>query len=193
MRPRRESPSSSKIPRSLRVGIVEDSAVTRLFLLGILQTQPGLDCIGAWSTAEDALIASPPLKPDVMLVDLELPGMPGEDCLRALSAIVPGAALVVLTAHDDPKRVFASLSAGANGYLLKGASSEEIVSAINAAHSGGAPLSPAVAGLVIDPFSRNPGHHGAGCHFLPSARGNIRSLNCSPKAGCPRRPHRTSP
>lgn len=161
MRPRRESPSTTKDQPPLRVGVVEDNAVTRQFLFGILQTRPGLDCIGAWASAEDALIAAAALRPDVMLVDLELPGMPGEDCLRALSAIVPGAALVVLTAHDDPKRVFASLSAGANGYLLKGASPDDLIAAIMAASDGGAPLSPAVAGLVIDAFlTKSPAPRG---------------------------------
>lgn len=142
--------------RPLRVGIVEDSEVMRRLLRGILDQHPGFQCVGAWSSAEDAIASAPKLKPDVMLVDLELPGMPGEDCLRALSALVPGAALVVLTAHEDPARVFASLSAGANGYLLKGASPEEIVAAMTAAHRGGAPLSPAVAGLVIGAFLTKP-------------------------------------
>jgi len=167
MRPRRECPSGANSQRSLSVGVVEDNAVTRQFLVGILKTQPGFECIGAWSSAEDALRAAPMLKPNVMLVDLELPGMPGEDCLRALSALLPGTALVVLTAHDDPKRVFASLSAGANGYLLKGASPEELVSAMTAAHDGGAPLSPAVAGLVINAFLTKPKARRAGLP-LPS-------------------------
>ncbi len=167
MRPRRESPSTAKNQHPLRVGIVEDNSATRLFLHGILQAQPGLHCIGSWSSAEDALKATPTLKPDVMLVDLELPGMSGEDCLRALSAILPGAALLVLTSHDDPKRVFASLTAGANGYLLKGASPEELVSAISAAHGGGSPLSPAVAGLVINAFLTKPKAPGGGLP-LPS-------------------------
>lgn len=156
MRPRRESPPDTKSQRTLSVGVVEDDDITRRLLLGILQSQPGFECLGAWSSAEEALRAAPLLKPEVVLVDLELPGMSGEDCLRALSAILPGTALVVLTAHDDPKRVFASLSAGANGYLLKGATPEEIGSALTAAHEGGAPLSPAVAGLVISAFLTKP-------------------------------------
>ncbi|MFZ4681751.1 MAG: response regulator [Terrimicrobiaceae bacterium] len=167
MSPRREHPSGGKGQRPLSVGVVEDNAVTRQFLAGILKAQPGFECVGAWSSAEDALQAVPMLKPNIILVDLELPGMPGEDCLRALSAILPGTALVVLTAHDDPKRVFASLSAGANGYLLKGASPDELVSAMTAAHDGGAPLSPAVAGLVINAFLTKPKARRAGLP-LPS-------------------------
>lgn len=128
----------------------------RRLLRGILDRHPGFECAGVWSCGEDAVASAPRVSPDVILVDLELPGMPGEDCLRALSALVPGAALVVLTAHDDPARVFASLSAGANGYLLKTASPDDIVAAMTAAHRGGAPLSPAVAGLVIDAFLTKP-------------------------------------
>lgn len=142
--------------RALRVGIVEDSGVTRRVLRKLIEVQPGFEFIGAWPSGEDALAAVPKLQPDIMLVDLELPGMPGEDCLRALSALLPGTALLVLTAHDNPARVFASLSAGANGYLLKGASPEELVAAMTAAHGGGAPLSPAVAGLVISAFLQQP-------------------------------------
>lgn len=128
----------------------------RRFLRAILDRHPACECAGVWSSAEEALASAPALKPDVMLVDLELPGMTGEDCLRALSALVPESALVVLTSHEDPQRVFASLSAGANGYLLKGATPDEIMAAITAAHEGGAPLSPAVASLVIGAFLTKP-------------------------------------
>jgi len=157
----------------LRVGIVEDSAAMRRMLVGIIEGQEGFACVGVWPSAEDALAAAAKLRPDVMLVDLELPGMPGEDCLRALSALIPGAALVVLTSHDDPARVFASLSAGANGYLLKGASPEDIFAALQAAHRGGAPLSPAVASLVSGAFLTKP----------PAPRGGLPLPSLSPREG----------
>ena len=107
---------------------------------------------GAWGSGEEALAALHSLHPDVVVVDLELPGISGEDCIRALSAILPSAAFIVLTVHEDAERVFGALQAGANGYLLKGSPSAVIVSGIQAAHQGGAPLSPEIAGMVIRAF-----------------------------------------
>lgn len=138
--------------RRLRVGLIEDSAVARRLIGQVVAKQPDLKLVGAWPTAEDALSEASKLRPDVMLVDLELPGMAGEDCLRALSVLLPATALLVLTSHDKPQRVFDSLSAGADGYMLKGAPPGELVSAIKAVCVGGSPLSPAVAGLVIQAF-----------------------------------------
>ena len=90
-----------------------------------------------------------------MVVDLELPGISGEDCIRALAAILPSAAFVVLTVHENAERVFGALQAGANGYLLKGSSPADIVRGIHAAHRGGAPLSPEIAGMVIRAFQKS--------------------------------------
>jgi DNA-binding NarL/FixJ family response regulator len=136
------------------VGLIEDSEVARKLLKKILQQYPEFELVGAWGTGEEALVALSTLRPDVVLVDLELPGISGEDCLRALSVMLPCSALVVLTAHDDADRVFESLRAGANGYLLKGCPPEEIVAGIKSAYHGGSPLNPAVAGLVISAFKR---------------------------------------
>jgi DNA-binding NarL/FixJ family response regulator len=88
-------------------------------------------------------------------VDLELPGISGEDCIRTLSTMLPCAAFLVLTAHEDGSRVFGALKAGANGYLLKSSPPDVIVSGIHAAHRGGAPLSPEIAGMVIRAFQNN--------------------------------------
>lgn len=148
--PAKSSPQAKK--PNLRVGIIEDSAVTRKMLRQIIEQAPGMELVGAWSTGEEALAKVAKLRPAAMLIDLELPGISGEDCIKALSGLLPAAALLVLTTHDDPARVFASLTSGAHGYLLKNCPPAEIVSAIHAACAGGSPLSPAVAGLVIEAF-----------------------------------------
>jgi DNA-binding NarL/FixJ family response regulator len=135
--------------------VIEDSDVARKLLKKILQQHAECELAGAWSTGEEALAELSQIRPDVVLVDLDLPGISGEDCLRALSVMLPCTALVVLTAHDDAERVFSSLRAGANGYLLKGSPSAEIIAGIKAAYVGGSPLSPAVAGLVIHAFKRS--------------------------------------
>ena len=129
----------------------------RALLEKLITKQPDLELCGAWGSGEEALAALHLLRPDVVVVDLELPGISGEDCIRALSAILPCAAFVVLTVHEDAERVFGALQSGANGYLLKGSPSSIIVSGIHAAHRGGSPLSPEVAGMVIRMFQKNGG------------------------------------
>lgn len=139
----------------LRVALIEDDRIMRAFLEKLIAKQADLDLCGAWGSGEDALAALHSLRPDVVIVDLELPGISGEDCIRALSAILPCTAFVVLTMHENAERVFGALQAGANGYLLKGSPSSVILDGIQAAHLGGSPLSPEVAGLVIRTFKKN--------------------------------------
>lgn len=129
--------------------------MTRKLLGKLLNKHPECELAGAWGTGEEALAELSKLRPHVVLVDLELPGISGEDCLLALSVMLPSSALVVLTAHEDSGRVFAALRAGANGYLLKGSSAPELIAGIKAAYAGGSPLSPAIAGLVIQAFKQN--------------------------------------
>jgi DNA-binding NarL/FixJ family response regulator len=150
-----ESTSVTSTTLPLRVGLIEDNQVTRKLMGKLLSKHADCELAGSWSTGEAALAELAALRPDVVLVDLELPGISGQDCLRALSVMLPCSALVVLTAHDDPERVFESLRVGANGYLLKGSTSAELIAGIKAAYAGGSPLSPAVAGMVIRAFKKN--------------------------------------
>lgn len=140
----------------LRVAVIEDDRTMRTMLEKLLTKHRECELVGAWSTGEDAVAALPELQPDVVLVDLELPRMSGEDCLRMLSLKLPAAALVVLTVHEDAARVFSALRAGANGYLLKGSPLSGIVDGLRAAHTGGSPLSPEVASLIIRSFQKTP-------------------------------------
>lgn len=149
---RTRKPCRTNTPPKLRVGIVEDSGTTRKVLRQIISRDRSLELVGAWRTGEEALAGVSKLQPEIMLVDLGLPGISGIDCLKALSGLLPNTALLVLTTHDDPERVFASLQAGAHGYLLKTNPAEELLGAIHAACTGGSPLSPVVAALVIEAF-----------------------------------------
>lgn len=126
-------------------------------MLGMLiGNQSDMDACGAWENGEDALKELPGIRPDVVLVDMELPGISGSECIRVLSEKLPCTAFVVVTIHEDAQRVFAALRAGANGYLLKGSALADIVAGIHAAARGGAPLSPEIAGLVIREFQSAP-------------------------------------
>jgi len=139
----------------LLVAVIEDDRTMRTLLEKLIAKQADLELCGSWGCGEDALAALHALRPDVVLLDLELPGISGEDCIRALAAILPFSVFVVLTVHENAERVFGALQAGANGYLLKGASTEVIVGGIHSAHRGGAPLSPEIAGMVIRAFQQN--------------------------------------
>ena len=139
----------------LRVAVIEDDRIMRSLLEKLVTKQADLELCGSWDRGEQALVDLRLLRPDVVVVDLELPGISGEDCIRALAAILPSAAFVVLTVHENTERVFGALQAGANGYLLKGSSMDVIVSGIQAAHRGGSPLSPEIAGMVIRTFQKN--------------------------------------
>lgn len=140
----------------LRIAVIEDEPVSRKFIERILEKNPSCELVGSWSSGEAALADIKRINPDLVVVDLELPGISGVDCLSALSVMLPACALVVLTVHDDPERVFSALRAGANGYLLKGSPSVELISGMKAAAAGGSPLSPAIAGLVIQAFKKQP-------------------------------------
>jgi DNA-binding NarL/FixJ family response regulator len=149
------SSNSGEMTAPLRVAVIEDDRVMRSLLEKLIGKQSDLDICGSFGTGEEALAALDALRPDVVVVDMELPGVSGEECIRVLSVNLPCTAFVVLTIHEDAGRVFGALQAGANGYLLKGSSPADIVNGIHAAHRGGAPLSPEVAGLVIRSFQKN--------------------------------------
>lgn len=139
--------------RVMRVGIIEDDPTLRLFTSRLIESRPEhFTLIGAWESAEDAVKPSLDEKPDVIVVDLELPGVSGIEWIQEISPHLLNTAFVVLTVHDDPKKVFAALRAGASGYLLKTASPSEIAEGILQAASGGAPLSQDIARLVIQSF-----------------------------------------
>jgi DNA-binding NarL/FixJ family response regulator len=140
--------------RSLRVAVVEDDPTLRLFLEKLLQKKDlGFVPSGSFPSAEAAVVLLKE-KPDVVVVDLELPGVSGMEMIRHLAPHMPFTAFVVLTIHDDPEKVFAALRAGAHGYLLKSARPSDIAAGIRQASEGGAPLSQDIARLLIQSFKQ---------------------------------------
>ena len=140
---------------SISVGIVEDDDTLRPAFAQLVEGAGDMTCAGAFPNAEDALGALPSLAPDVVLMDINLPGMNGIECTRRLKERAPAIRIVMLTTFEDTERVFDSLKAGAAGYVLKRASSEEIVRAVRDVCDGGAPMSGAIARLVIQFFRQN--------------------------------------
>jgi DNA-binding NarL/FixJ family response regulator len=138
----------------LSVAVVEDRDEIRASLAAILDEAPGFRCAAAWSTMESALrLLAPPL-PDVILVDLNLPGMDGVEGIRQLGARYEGLKLVVFTVFGDDARIFEALCAGASGYLLKNTSRAKLLEGVREAAAGGAPMSPSVARRVLELFRR---------------------------------------
>lgn len=138
----------------ITVAIVEDDGPLRASLAGILQRAANCRCVGAYANAEDALREIPDLLPQVVLMDINLPGMDGVQCVRRLAELVPQAQILMLTVHDDPDNIFESLSAGASGYLLKPVRAAELLIAVKNVFAGGAPMTNNIARKVVHSFKR---------------------------------------
>jgi DNA-binding NarL/FixJ family response regulator len=141
-------------PPLISVAVVDDDADMRRTLAAFLDRQPDLCCAGTFATGEEAQRMIPVVRPDLVLMDINLPGMSGVECVRALSSQMPGIQIVMLTVYDDDDDVFNSLQAGAFGYLLKPVQSSVLAEAIREVHSGGAPMSTQIARRVVQAFKK---------------------------------------
>src|SRR5688572_24282380 len=133
----------------IRVAIVEDDTGIRESLNGLLNLAGDFKCIGAFSNVETALKMLPMDWPDVVLMDINLPKMSGIEGVAKLKTLRPALQVLMLTAYADNDKIFESLKAGANGYLLKHTPPAEILAAIKEVQSGGSPLSGAIARKVV--------------------------------------------
>ena len=138
----------------ITVSIVEDVPKTRESLLRLLSRAAHVRCAESYATGEEALRGIPAQKPDVALVDINLPGMSGIECVAKLKLKMPGLRVLMLTTYEDSDRIFDSLRAGASGYLLKKAGYAGLVQAIDEVHAGGAPMTAQVARQVVEHFHR---------------------------------------
>ncbi len=136
----------------INISIVEDQHDIRESLAECLGNVPGLRCVGAHPNAEAGLRDIPKENPDVVLMDINLPGMNGIQCVSRLKKLLPKIQILMLTTYDDGDKIFDSLRAGANGYLLKNMPQEEMVQAVQQVHAGGAPMSLQIARKVINHF-----------------------------------------
>ena len=139
---------------TINVAIVEDDAEVRRSLINIINREAGMSCAGAFGTGQEALEQIPRLRPQTVLMDINLPGMSGIECVRKLAEAVPGLPIVMLTVYHDTKAIFDSLAAGAIGYLLKPVRADELVRAIRDVRAGGAPMSTSIARQVVQAFKK---------------------------------------
>ena len=136
----------------IKVSIVEDHAGTRLNLLEVLQSAPELKCLHAYADGETALLEIPLDVPDVVLMDIRLPGMSGIECVVKLKEKLPQIDVLMLTMYEESDLIFESLRAGATGYLLKNMPPAELVAAVVQARMGGSPLSMRITRKIVGHF-----------------------------------------
>ena len=140
----------------INVAIVEDTRDIRESMLTLIEDNPGFKCSGAYESAEAAIADIPGNIPEVVLMDINLPGMNGIEAIRHLKQTYPEIKFLMCTIFNDDENVFQSLKAGAGGYILKNSSSQKISEAIIELQEGGAPMSATIAKQVIDSFHRLP-------------------------------------
>ena len=140
----------------IQVALVEDDPEIRANLAHRVGRSPGFRLLRSYSDAESALADLPRHPPDVVLMDINLPGIDGVECVRQLKVKMPAVQFIMLTIYEDGNRLFKSLMAGASGYLLKRTPPDKLLVAIQEAHEGGAPMTPEVARRVVQHFQQIP-------------------------------------
>lgn len=138
----------------IKVAIVDDDEDIRASLAALIRRAQNFKLTGDYANAETAVKEIPRYPPDVVLMDINLPGMKGYECVRQLKATRPDIQFLMLTVYEDSDSLFNSLKAGASGYLLKRTASAKLLEAIRDVHSGGAPMTPQLARRVVQFFAR---------------------------------------
>src|SRR5512146_2027495 len=136
----------------ITVSIVEDNEQLRGTLARVINRAEGFKCLSHYGDAESALEGLPKDKPEVVLMDINLPGMNGVECVRRLKQLVPATQVGMLTVYEDTENIFNALAAGAAGYLLKRTKSAELLEAIREVHRGGSPMTTHIARKVTESF-----------------------------------------
>jgi DNA-binding NarL/FixJ family response regulator len=139
-----------------KVAIVEDNATLRKYLAEVISNTPGYRCVCACASAEAAVVEIPAHKPNVVLMDIHLPGESGIACTARLREKMPNLQVIMLTVYKDIKMIFQALKAGACGYVLKRSDDKEILDAIAEVRSGGAPMTSEIARMVVRSFMESP-------------------------------------
>jgi DNA-binding NarL/FixJ family response regulator len=146
--------SKQPVSKTIGVAVVEDDAGLRGSLRKTLEEGAGTRCVAAVGSAEEALATLPALKADVILMDVNLPGASGVECVQRLVPLLPQTHFIMLTVFDDTEVVFQSLAAGAIGYLTKPVTEERLLEAIQDVYDGGAPMTSSIARRIVQAFRK---------------------------------------
>jgi DNA-binding NarL/FixJ family response regulator len=139
---------------AITVSIVEDNDQLRGTLARVIERAPGFACASQYPSAEEALEGLPRDRPQVVLMDINLPGMNGVECVRQLKQVLPEVQVMMLTVYEDTENIFNALAAGATGYLLKRTPRAELMAAIEEVRRGGSPMTAHIARKVVQSFQR---------------------------------------
>ena len=140
---------------SISVSIVEDDAQVRASLVKLIDSSPGFRCVSNHASAENALLEIPKVKSQVVLMDINLPGINGVECVRRLKPQLPATQIIMLTVYQNTEHIFNALAAGATGYLLKQTPPAELLAAIREVHVGGSPMSSHIARKIVQSFQQS--------------------------------------
>jgi DNA-binding NarL/FixJ family response regulator len=162
----------------ISVSIVDDEKQLRQSITTFVNGSPGFHCVSAYDSAETALKGLPADKPDVVLMDINLGGMNGIECVERLKAEAPTMQILMLTVYEDTDQIFRALAAGASGYLLKRSSPTKLLQAIREVHSGGSPMSSSIARKVVASFQKSKQAGPKPTHLSPREEA---VLNCLAK------------
>jgi len=154
----------------IKVAIVDDDEGIRSSLASLIRRSPVCRLAGDFPDAETALTEIPRNPPDVVLMDINLPGLNGVECVRQLKAAVPQVQFLMLTVYEDSDSLFNSLKAGASGYLLKRTASARLLEAIRDVNAGGSPMTPQLARRVVQFFARPPGDEPVAARLTPGEK-----------------------
>jgi DNA-binding NarL/FixJ family response regulator len=139
---------------SIKIGIVEDNRGVRESWTKLVSAEADFECVGSFASAEEALASFPLSQPEVVLMDIRLPGMSGIECTVRLKKLLPRTQILMVTVYTDNEYLFEALKAGASGYLLKCTDREELARSIREVAAGGAPMSGTIARRVIEAFRK---------------------------------------
>jgi DNA-binding NarL/FixJ family response regulator len=139
----------------ITVSIVEDNDQLRGTLAKVIGRAEGFRFVSDYGSAEDALADLPKVVPEVVLMDINLPGMNGVECVRKLKTLLPQTQVMMLTVYEDTENIFNALAAGASGYMLKRTPTKELLEAIREMHRGGSPMTTHIARLVVQSFQKS--------------------------------------
>ena len=162
----------------IKVSIVEDDAKLRETMARYFVGQSGFKCLCTYPDAESALAGIPENPPDVVLMDINLPGIDGIECVARLRAALPDLKILMLTVFEDSERVFNSLAAGAFGYLVKSHRPARILQAIRDVYAGGSPMSGHIARMVVQSFERRGATTDETASLTPRELEVLHGLSC---------------
>lgn len=154
----------------IRVSIVEDEARVRRNLARLIDASSGFACVSQHASAEDALETLPGARPDVALMDINLPGISGVACVPKLKLILPDLQIIMLTVYENTDHIFQALAGGASGYLLKQTPPDELLAAIQEVHRGGSPMTGHIARKVVQAFQQAPAAETETANLTPRER-----------------------